>query len=145
MPKFTVYVPVDLQHALAELDRRGIDKSKLFCDAMLGFLLECDDYDPESNSLEDLALRLKRLEQWVACHETEHEVDDVENEPLEIVGTIHITIDGTHALCGSKHLDKTFPVEEHDRLVDHPKTNPCIACRKLYQKAVERSEERDDG
>ncbi len=146
MPKFTVYIPVDLEHAFDELRKRGVDCSKLFCDAMLGHLSLCDDYEPPANTLEDLAIRLKRLEEWVAAQIDKEEEKEEETEP-EVTGTLHITVDGIHALCGSKNLDKTFPIDEHDRLMDHPNTTPCMGCRRLYQKAVERAEqkEKEDG
>jgi hypothetical protein len=124
MPKFSIYIPVALQSALDELDKREVDKNKLFADAMLGYLSLCDDYDPPANTLPDLAIRLKRVEEWVA-----EQMSEEDEQEKEVTGTIHISNNKTYSLCGSR--GRIFGINQAIDALSNPDVTLCIACRRL--------------
>ena len=132
MPKFTVYVPVAHSDALQALEGMGVDKNALFVDAMLGYLAHCEDYQPPPNSLDDVVIRLRRVEEWVSQQIAKEDEEQPDKEP-ELSGTLHIGM-GHRSLCGVGKPGRIFLPMEAERLVnEHDECNLCIACNRLYR------------
>lgn len=139
----TLQIPEEYRDAVDALDSRSICNTKLFIDAMLGYLALCDDYTPSANTLVDLAIRLKRVEDWVS-EQISKEEEGPEEEP-EVTGTIHIRDVYGWSYCGVTKK-KAFPVKEADLLLALPGTSLCTACRRIHDQALgEENKEKADG
>lgn len=149
MAVVTIEIPGAFEAALAELEIAGVDKGKLFLDAMLNYLANKSETFLEPGSTVDVSVRTARLEQRISDLEVDVSVrivrleqrisdleDEREPEEPDVVGTLHIVTEFGQAFCGVAKKN-IFPIEEVERLLEQSnKTSLCMVCGKLYGTSV---------